>query len=96
MMTYKKLSQINYDCFISVCVYLNNLIRELTEVKDKYPEYHDPYRLKKANNALKSAVKYLKGDDYYMLDYCTNCNVEYYDHFELYQNFLADKGFFDL
>lgn len=96
MMTYKKLSQINYDCFHSVCIYLNNLVRELTEDKAKYPEYHDPYRLKKAKNALKSAIQYLKGDDYYMLDYCTIQNIAYYDHFELYQTFLADRGFFDL
>lgn len=96
MMTYKKLSQINYDCFVSVCIYLNDLVRELTENKDKYPEYHDPYRLKKAKNALKTAIQYLKGNDYYMLDYCTNSNVAYYDYFDLYQNFLADRGFFDL
>lgn len=96
MMTYKKLSQINYDCFHCVCIYLNDLVRALTDERTKYPEYYDPYRLKKAKNALKSAIQYLKGDDYCMLDYCTIQNVAYYDYYAMYEEFLANKGFFDL
>lgn len=95
MMTYKKLSQINYGCFISVCVYLNNLVRELKEDKVKYPEYYDPYRFKKAKNALKTAIQYLNNNDYCMLDYRTNHNIAYYDHYDMYEDFLVEKGFFD-
>lgn len=94
-MTYKKLSEVNYDCFHSVCVFLNNLVRELTEEKEKYPEYYDPYRMKKAKNALKTAVQYLKNSDYYYLDYSTNQNVAYYDYYDMYEDFLVEKGFFD-
>ena len=99
MITYKKLSNSNYDVFLSVCVWLYQSILDLEYQKEQYTEagdlesFYSMYNyldLKRYKRSLNTAKKYLKDNDYYDLAYMSNNHIDNEISQKMY-DFLGDK-----
>ena len=99
MMTYKKLSTTNYDLFLSICIWLNLNIQEVEYQKNKYKKagnisefnkWYNDLDLKRYKKSFNTAKKYLKGSDYYYLDYMT-LNYEDSEISQKRDDFICDK-----
>lgn len=99
MMTYKKFAGTNYDAFLSVCIWLSCMIQDLEYQKEQYIKagnisefkrfYYD-IDLKRYKRSFNTAKKYLKGSDYYYLDYMT-LNYEDSEISQKRDDFICDK-----
>ena len=76
MITYKKLSKIDYNSFILFCTFLNEY-RDRTEYKFNnsvwgtysYVDYNDGKKeLKRINNTIKTVKKYMNNNDGFYFD----------------------------
>ena len=99
MITYKKLASTNYDLFLSICIWLNLNIQEVEYQKDKYKKagnisefkkWYNDLDLKRYKKSFNTAKKYLKGSDYYYLDYMT-LNYEDSEISQKRYDFICDK-----